>query len=144
MGIAMCVERDAGPSATSLRSVEGKVVGMEVQPVETGVLSGVKLPKKPEAQTPAWNIEVKRSPQPEKSLPKRRLNAWIDEAAPEVGHPFNITINIGRPDQSAAASAEFTYTNRKPVNLVISLSSLSCDIDPEWQELVCRHMVTAK
>ncbi len=70
---------------------------------------------------------------------KRNLNAWIDSPTPSVGRPFRVWVNIGEPQQSAAASARFTepdWHNATFIDLVISLSSLQCDIEPNWQELV--------
>jgi hypothetical protein len=68
---------------------------------------------------------------------ERRLNAWINEETPKVNRPFRISINVGAFKPSATASVPFiepAWSESQLINLVVSLSSINCDVDPSWQE----------
>jgi hypothetical protein len=82
-------------------------------------------------------VRGKHSTSPNRSPPKRSLNAWIDDNAPSVGRPFNVFINIGVPSDSAVASVNFVEPSSRDstIDLLISLSGLNCEVDPSWQEL---------
>jgi MFS family permease len=67
--------------------------------------------------------------------PRRHLNAWIDNPSPSAGIPFHVSVNIGAVRDGAVASAAFaepSYQDRGLIDLVISLSSLHCEVDPAW------------
>jgi hypothetical protein len=69
---------------------------------------------------------------------RRNLNAWIDDEAPKTGKPFHVSVNIG-PAKDRAASAPFVEPNwgdTETVNLLVSLSSVACSVEPDSHRLV--------
>jgi hypothetical protein len=70
--------------------------------------------------------------------PKRNVNAWIDDPCPTAGRLFRISINIGVPKDSAAASVPFVVLAWRGVDFIdlgIAVSSIDCDVVPSWREL---------
>jgi hypothetical protein len=70
--------------------------------------------------------------------PKRNLNAWIDDPRPKAGKVFHVSINIGAPKDSTLVSTPFAHLDWRGadfIDLMISVSSIDCDVDPSWQEL---------
>jgi hypothetical protein len=71
--------------------------------------------------------------------PKRNLNAWIDNPSPNAGCPFHISVNVGAQTKRLVASAEFAepdWLHRESIDLIISLSSLDCEVNPAWSKVV--------
>ena len=76
-------------------------------------------------------------------IPRRNLNAWIDSEAPSLDRPFQVSVNIGLPKESAAISEPFPTPDRastESVDLLVSLSSLTCDVDPDTHRLALPRM----
>jgi hypothetical protein len=70
--------------------------------------------------------------------PTRNLNAWIDDPCPRAGKLFRVSINIGVPYDSAAASVplvELDWHGVDFIDLGIAVSSIDCDVMPWWREL---------
>jgi hypothetical protein len=74
----------------------------------------------------------------EHTLPPRNLNAWIDGAAPKGNKAFKIFENIGKSNGPVVTSASFPepdWADTKSIDLLVSLSSLDCEVDPSWHDL---------
>ncbi|HUI21974.1 MAG TPA: hypothetical protein VLZ74_13150 [Methylocella sp.] len=72
------------------------------------------------------------------TLPLRNVNIWVDAATPKTKKAFGIFVNVGELRKSAVTSAPFhepSWPDDRSVDLLISLSSLHCDIEPGWTEL---------
>jgi hypothetical protein len=72
---------------------------------------------------------------------RRNLNVWIYPPTPTAKQVFHIFINIGTGHESIGAPASFAEPGYdKGTNLVISLLSLECEVEPSWQEITLpRH-----
>jgi hypothetical protein len=94
------------------------------------------------AQHPPQAIDKVTTAEPAESradlYPTRNVNAWIDDPYPRAGRLFRISINIGVPKESAAASVPFVGLAWRGVDFIdlgIAVSSIDCDVVPSWREL---------
>jgi hypothetical protein len=84
---------------------------------------------------PAAEQETANAPKP------RAVNVWVSRQIIEVDQPFTVSMNIGAPREKGV-SRPFPEPPRdpelddaEPIDLVVSLNSLSCAVAPSWQEL---------
>src|SRR5262249_47223542 len=66
-------------------------------------------------------------------------NVWGDDKNAIVGQPFKIWMDIGTPKKTDLVSSmsflEPDWSDESSIRLMVSLSSVTCEVEPGWQEL---------